>query len=137
MNPIIEPLYFQVNFEPRSPPRCPTPDMGQGGIVIAIIIDRFPLLKIIATNHKKPLIVRVSMKKFIAKTPKIRMGKAIVFEDDSLFFLFKEPIQSRTDRPLTAQIGVSVEGLQTARPIHGIGNALPNFENRLLLTSSP
>jgi hypothetical protein len=57
------------------------------------------------------------------------MGQAIVFQDDPRFFVFKKPIQSRTNRFFAAQIGVSVQSLKVARPINPIGNHLANPVN--------
>ena len=65
------------------------------------------------------------------------MRQAVIFEHDTILFLFEEPVQGRTDRLLTAQIGVPVEGFQAAGPIHSVGNALPNLENLLILAGPP
>jgi hypothetical protein len=84
------------------------------------------LLEIIPTDHKNPFIVRVFVEQFATKPPKIGVGQAIVLQDDPRLFVFKKPIQSRTNRFFAAQIGVSVQSLKVARPINPFGNHLAN-----------
>ncbi len=57
------------------------------------------------------------------------MGQAIVLQDDPRFFVFKKPIQSRTNRFFATQIGVSEEGEQATGPVYALRNHLANPVN--------
>src|SRR5579884_708188 len=63
-------------------------------------------------------IAAVTLEQLLTEGKEIRMGKAVILQDDRLGHGLEHPVQTAGDSSATAEVDVRIVGKNLARPIH-------------------
>ena len=102
---------------PTGAPGGPTPAIDVTTEVVTCRASDATVLKVVAADAPDPLIITIARQQGGAIHEEIRMGHAVIFQDDAMFFLGQKP-GYRSDRTeATTLIDIGIELRNGARPV--------------------
>ena len=96
--------------------------------VVAAVAAPLAVLEVVTANGPNSSIVPIAVQQPRAVGEEVRMGDAIVLQDNSLLHLFEKPGDGAADSEAAALVRISVEPLDMAGPVdlalnHGAGGS--------------
>src|SRR6266568_1154996 len=115
---LIPPAHGRVVFTPRSPPCSPPPNSKVARKTITFFYGQFIKQIVGPRYHHYPLVVTIAIKHFFTKSEEIRVRQTVIFKNDYLFNLIKNPVQASGNSLLAPEVEIRHAGQHFARPVY-------------------
>ena len=108
---------FSVVVLPAAAPAGPAPAMVVVAKVVTALATPLAVLEVVATDAPHPCVVAVALQQGGAVVEEVRMGNAVILEDDALLNLLEEPGDGTADAKSAALVHIGVKLMDLTGPV--------------------